>query len=132
MSAGVEGPDECHGDGQEGEDRAGRYLGRPAREKDVDLLLRALSVGGGGLDRCQLIVAGSGDQWRRMERLTRRLDISQRVRFLGSVDEEEVRTILVATDVLAMPSMTDTQSLVLGQIGVVAPRRVKTESYKYT
>ena len=89
------------------------YLGRLAREKDVALVLRALSVGGGGLDRCQLMVAGSGDQRRRLERLARRLYISQRVRFLGSVNEEQVRTILSATDVLAMPSMTDTQSLVL-------------------
>lgn len=89
------------------------YLGRLAKEKDVELVLHALSCGGGGLDRCELIVAGPGDQRRRLERTARREGLSDRVRFLGSLNEDEVRAVLSVTDVLALPSLTDTQSLAL-------------------
>jgi glycosyltransferase involved in cell wall biosynthesis len=70
------------------------YVGRLQRYKRVDLLIRAVGVlAREGLE-VRLLIAGSGPQEQRLRQLARRLGLSDRVGFLGHVDEDRKRRLL--------------------------------------
>ena len=68
------------------------YLGRLKRYKGIDLVIRAFA----GLARpdATLQIAGTGDHRPELERLVASLDLTQRVSFLGFVDEEHKLALL--------------------------------------
>lgn len=61
------------------------YLGRLKRYKRVDLIIRAFAA----LDHptARLVIAGTGDYRGELEALARALDLGERVRFLGFIDD---------------------------------------------
>lgn len=61
------------------------YVGRLKRYKGLDVILRALARARGAAAEARLLVAGSGDDRRRLERLARSLGVADRVEFLGFV-----------------------------------------------
>lgn len=70
------------------------YLGRLKRYKRIDLVLRAMaSLRDRGV-ACELLVAGRGDERPRLERLAGRLDLEDRVQFLGWVSEDRKLELL--------------------------------------
>jgi glycosyltransferase involved in cell wall biosynthesis len=68
------------------------YLGRLKRYKRVDLVVKAFAL----LDArdARLEIAGKGDDRDRLERLVAKLNIEDRVRFLGYITEQEKRELL--------------------------------------
>jgi glycosyltransferase involved in cell wall biosynthesis len=88
------------------------YVGRLAKEKRIDLLFRAVARLRHGHD-FRLCLAGSGPHATGLRRLARRLGISDRVVFCGSVPHEEIGDYYAAADLFAFPSPTDTMGLVL-------------------
>lgn len=78
------------------------YLGRLKRYKGVDLVIRAFA----GLSdpTARLEIAGAGDHRPALERLVASLDLTQRVRFLGFVTEEQKRVLLRRAWALALAS----------------------------
>ena len=68
------------------------YLGRLKRYKGVDLVLRAFSAMRG--PGATLEIAGTGDHRAALEALTRSLDLGDRVRFLGFIDERRKLELL--------------------------------------
>jgi glycosyltransferase involved in cell wall biosynthesis len=68
------------------------YLGRLKRYKRVDLVIRAFAL----LDarEARLEIAGKGDDRDRLEALVAKLNIEDRVRFLGYITEQEKRDLL--------------------------------------
>ncbi len=68
------------------------YLGRLKRYKRVDLVVRAFAL----LDarNARLEIAGKGDDRDRLEALVSKLNIEDRVRFLGYITEREKRDLL--------------------------------------
>jgi len=70
------------------------YVGRLKRYKRVDLVLRALATLGSGVEGLQFLIAGKGDDEKRLRTLTEKLGLRETVRFLGYVDEgEKVRLL---------------------------------------
>lgn len=69
------------------------------------VLLHALALGGPAVDRIVLDLIGDGVLRGDLERLSDQLGLSQRVRFLGSRSEVEVRTALDEADVFVLPSV---------------------------
>jgi glycosyltransferase involved in cell wall biosynthesis len=65
------------------------YVGRLRRYKGVQFALEALAVARRSRDDITLTVAGSGDDRPRLEQLARRLGVTDAVRFLGFVTEDE-------------------------------------------
>ncbi|MEE2896950.1 MAG: glycosyltransferase family 4 protein, partial [Gemmatimonadota bacterium] len=63
------------------------FLGRVKKYKRVDLLMRAVALLESEGLSVTLRVAGSGDDRPRLERIARKLGLSDRVHFLGFVDE---------------------------------------------
>ena len=68
------------------------YLGRLKRYKGVELVVRAFAEA--DLPGATLEIAGTGDHRPALEALARSLDLGDRVRFLGFIDEAAKRALL--------------------------------------
>lgn len=78
------------------------YLGRLKKYKRVDLVIRAFAQA--GIPEATLEIAGSGDYRGELERLSQSLDLADRVRFLGRVNEDEKLALLRRSWALAFTS----------------------------
>ena len=94
----------------------GRFLfvGRIDRNKNVQLILQALSI----LERkvpnmkLELDVVGDGDEFPRLVSMARDLGVEDRVRFHGYVSNDKLRPFYEGATALILPSFTET----LGQV----------------
>ncbi len=87
------------------------FVGRVTGEKQIDVLLRALTLLPAELD-AKVEIVGGGDQKRNLEHLAAELGIADRVTFTGYVTDEELRGAYHRASVLAMPSIAELQSIV--------------------
>jgi glycosyltransferase involved in cell wall biosynthesis len=78
------------------------YLGRLKRYKGIDTVIRAFAML--GRTDARLIIAGTGDDRRRLERLVQSLDLSDRVSFLGFITEDDKLALLRRCWALAFAS----------------------------
>ncbi|MCX2932697.1 glycosyltransferase [Mycobacterium sp. CVI_P3] len=69
------------------------------------VLLDALALGGPGVDRIALDLIGDGVLRGDLEDLVDRLGLRERVRFLGSCSEDQVRSALETADLFVLPSI---------------------------
>jgi UDP-glucose:(heptosyl)LPS alpha-1,3-glucosyltransferase len=94
------------------EDPVWLWAGLQPWTKGLDRTLRALTT----TPAARLIVCGldpSGRPSARMQRLARRLDVGDRVRWLGFVDDAGLRGALAAADLLVHPSRADVTGTVI-------------------
>ena len=82
------------------------YLGRIKEYKQLDHLIKALPVVLVGVPDAELIIAGRGD-YSELSRLVGELNVSQSVRFMGEVSEEEKIEVLSRAWVFVTPSMKE-------------------------
>ncbi|WP_253829140.1 glycosyltransferase [Agromyces flavus] len=87
------------------------FVGRVTGEKQIDVLLRAVTLLPAELD-ARVEIVGGGDQKRNLEHLAAELGIADRVTFTGYVTDEELREAYHRASVLAMPSIAELQSIV--------------------
>ncbi len=88
------------------------YAGRLAPEKHLDLLVRAVASLVAEAPGITLALLGSGSAEGDLRSLCRSLKIADRVRFLGYLpDSGRVAEVYNASDVFAIPSTAETQSL---------------------
>jgi 1,2-diacylglycerol 3-alpha-glucosyltransferase len=85
---------------------------RLSPEKGLDLLLDAVALLPEGLD-FKLIIAGSGPDEDELERMAERLQITDRVAFIGEVPYAEMADYYAAADIFAFPSRNDTLGMVV-------------------
>jgi glycosyltransferase involved in cell wall biosynthesis len=86
------------------------FVGRVTGEKQIDVLLKAISLLPAGLD-AKLEIVGGGDQFKNLQHLTEQLGLSDRVTFSGYVTDEELRQAYTRATVFAMPSIAELQSI---------------------
>ena len=94
------------------------FVGRLAREKSLDLLLRAfarLPADGASAPPPILLLAGSGPYLPACRRLVRDLGIEARVRFAGFLSRTQLAPVYAAATLFVFPSATDTQGVVLSE-----------------
>ena len=87
------------------------FLGRVVRAKGVETLVEAaaqLRTPG-----AQVLVVGDGADRRRVEELSRRLGVADRVRVMGFVPHERVPAVLASADLLVLPSFYEELGTVL-------------------
>lgn len=108
------------------DDRMLLYVGRLAKEKNVELLLRALALAGD--DSLKLVVAGDGPSRHELEQCARECGIGDSVRFLGSVPRIDLPNLYASADAFVMPSMTETQGLVLAEAMAAGARLVAADT----
>ncbi|TQJ30241.1 glycosyltransferase [Microbacterium sp. SLBN-146] len=86
------------------------FVGRLTTEKQIDVILRALTKLDPALD-VTFDVVGKGDQQRNLERLTAELGLQDRVTFHGRTSDEELRGHLTRASVFAIASIAELQSI---------------------
>ena len=105
-------------------DRGGRsgctflYAGRLDPEKGIDVLLEALEQVPG-----ELVLAGSGSGEERLRALA-----SDRVRFLGPLDRDELVACYAAADAFVLPSRSEPWGIVLNEAAAAGLPLVATEA----
>ncbi|RKR73930.1 glycosyltransferase [Frondihabitans australicus] len=86
------------------------FVGRVTAEKNIDVLLRAMTKLSPDLD-ASLTVVGGGDLLGKLTQMTVDLGLADRVTFTGYTSDEELRHILTGATVFAMPSTAELQSI---------------------
>ena len=87
------------------------FVGRVTGEKQIDVLLKAVTLLPDDLD-AKVEIVGGGDQKKNLENLAVTLGIAERVTFTGYVTDDELRQAYTRATVLAMPSIAELQSIV--------------------
>lgn len=95
------------------EERALLFMGRLGREKNVELLIRALWYA--HMTNVRLLIAGDGPHRAELEDIADELDLRDRVSFLGYLEKDEVVAAYHLVDAFAFASTTETQGLVIGE-----------------
>ncbi len=86
------------------------FVGRLAKDKEIDLLIRAMPDIRVTRD-AHLLLVGRGDDRHRLEALAGHLGLGHCVRFLGFVPEEDMPVLYQASDLFAIASECEVQSL---------------------
>jgi 1,2-diacylglycerol 3-alpha-glucosyltransferase len=94
-------------------DRLLLYVGRLAKEKNIELLFRALASAGDA--SLKLAVAGEGPLREELEACARALGVAPQTTFLGIVPRNDLPNFYASADAFVMPSTTETQGLVLAE-----------------
>lgn len=94
-------------DGEPKKDFTFVFVGRLIHQKAVDILLRAFAIVGKG----KLLIAGDGAEKENLIKLTKELDITNRVKFLGI--RKDIPEILSYADCFVMPSRFEGLGMVL-------------------
>jgi 1,2-diacylglycerol 3-alpha-glucosyltransferase len=91
------------------------YAGRLGAEKHVEVLVRALAAMAADAQPPCLALAGHGAHEGALRALAASLGVADRMRFLGTLAPADLARLLAASDVFAMPSTSETQSMALLQ-----------------
>ncbi|HEV2333395.1 MAG TPA: glycosyltransferase [Gammaproteobacteria bacterium] len=91
------------------------YAGRLAREKRIEVLLEAVAIARRSRPGIELVLAGHGSARAGLERRARGLGIADRVRFMGTLSHAALAELFAASEVFAIASLSETQSMVLLQ-----------------
>jgi len=89
------------------------YAGRLGPEKNIPYLLKAFAALLKKLPGAVLWVAGRGPEGPALESLCAQLGITDRVKFLGFLDHPALARYYAACDVFVLPSLMETQGLVV-------------------
>lgn len=79
-------------------------VGRLVRRKGVDTVLRALPAIAEGCPDVAYVIAGTGPDRARLERLAGRLGVQDRVHFVGQIDHDRLSLYYSAADLFVMPA----------------------------
>jgi glycosyltransferase involved in cell wall biosynthesis len=84
------------------------FVGRLIKEKNADLLMRAISLVKTSMPDIRCIVIGDGPERKTLENLMKALDISENVRMKGFLgDEDEVLSYMKSAKVFVLPSVRE-------------------------
>lgn len=89
------------------------YAGRLGPEKNIGYLLKAFAALLKEVPQAVLWLAGSGPQGPALASLCAQLGVSERVKFLGFLDHPTLARHYAACDVFVLPSLVETQGLVV-------------------
>lgn len=87
------------------------YVGKLIKRKNVDLIIRALSKIKNSKD-FRLIIIGQGPEKKNLIELSKKLSLSNKVKFIPHISREEVYSYMGKSDIFIMPSIGETMGLV--------------------
>jgi len=87
-------------------------VGRLAREKNIDLIIRGFSELTKLRDDAYLLIVGKGPAERDFKSLVANLNLADRVRFAGFIPDEELPRFYASCDAFVIASRFETQGLV--------------------
>lgn len=89
------------------------FVGRLAKEKSPDFLIRSFRIVAETIPGVQLVLIGEGVDRKKLESLVKKLSISERCHFVGNVPANQMYKAYRDASVFAFPSTTETQGLVV-------------------
>ncbi|MCX8053646.1 MAG: glycosyltransferase, partial [Armatimonadetes bacterium] len=89
------------------------YVGRIAREKNLEMLLRALKILAARRDNIKLLLVGGGPAFAETKQLARKRGLESYVRFLGMLRRDQIDPIYAEADIFVFPSATETQGIAI-------------------
>lgn len=95
------------------------FVGRLVYYKGVDVLLDALRL----TERARLAIVGEGPLAARLTEQAVRLGISERVRFLGAVSDDRLRSLYKRARFLVLPSVAPSEAFGMVQLEAMAAGR---------
>ncbi len=109
---------ECLTPGKKSEKPMILYLGRLKAYKSIDILIRAFEVICKNDPDVSLVIAGSGEEEKKLKKLVKALDLDgERVKFAGKVSEKEKVDLLQKAWVLVNPSFMEGWGIVAIEAG---------------
>jgi glycosyltransferase involved in cell wall biosynthesis len=109
VSCGIEAADYTARDDRPAANRV-VFVGRVTAEKQIDVLLRAMTLLDPALD-ARLTIVGGGDLLKQLQLMTVELGLAERVTFAGYLSDADLRRTLTDATVFAMPSVAELQSI---------------------
>ena len=92
------------------------YVGQLIERKGVGYLIQALAlVDRPLLRRCKVVIAGQGPEREKLERLSRELEVSEYVSFVGKVSQADLRRWYAAADIFVLPSLSEGRPTVINE-----------------
>lgn len=91
------------------------YAGRFGVEKNIDVLIRAMPQVRSSISGATLVLAGHGSDESRLRNLVQELHLEESVFFLGTLPHPQLAEAYQASDLFAIGSTSETQSMVLLQ-----------------
>ncbi len=86
------------------------FVSRLAKDKEIDVLIRAMEYAR-TKSNAHLLIVGKGDDRDRLEELALDLGLEDCIRFLGFVHEEDLPALYRVSDLFAIASTCEVQSL---------------------
>jgi len=96
-------------------DKVVAYVGRFAPEKNIDVIVRAVALAKKKIPDIMLAMAGHGAFLEDIKKLAKELQIEKNVKFLGTLSSYEVGDLYRASEIFAITSTSETQSMTLIQ-----------------
>lgn len=87
------------------------FVSKVSYEKRIDLVIRALAIAKLKIPNITLAVVGQGEYGGELEKLARKVGVAENVKFLGFIPHEHLAEIYQASDLFAMMSRAETQSI---------------------
>lgn len=91
------------------------FVGRLAEEKNMGTLLQAFAIAAHEDPSLRLWIVGDGPYRQECMRITRRLELGDKVKYAGFVQPDEMDTYYAAADFFFFASVTETQGLVVNE-----------------
>lgn len=91
------------------------YVGRLGKEKNIDVLIRAMALAKVQAPEINLAIAGHGSAEAALKRLVHQLRLEENVKFVGTLDKAKLCRLYNAADIFAIASTSESQSMVLLQ-----------------
>lgn len=95
-----------------GEERVLISVGRLAKEKNWETLIKAAAEVMHVIPNVRLVILGDGDERKNLEKLAKKFGVAEKVSLPGLVPFEEVPNYLAAADLFCFASLSETQGLV--------------------
>jgi glycosyltransferase involved in cell wall biosynthesis len=87
------------------------YVGRIDKEKNIDVLIKAIALCKKKID-IHTVIVGQGKEEKSLKELVRQLHVQQLITFTGYLPENDLPNIYKVADIFVMPSIAELQSLV--------------------
>ncbi len=91
------------------------HAGRLAKERSVDIMIKALPLVKKSVPEAELVFSGRGADEQEFRKLAADLGVEDSVKFLGFLDQPNLVEVYNAGKVFAITSTSDTQSMVMMQ-----------------
>ncbi len=85
------------------------FVGRLVRYKGIPYLLKAIPSILNQIKNCQFLIIGDGPLRRSLEEFTKKLKISDNVKFLGSIPNFNLPLIYSVSDIFVLPSISSSE-----------------------